>query len=262
MNGSSDVNRRDFLKKSGKAVLTVGSATVLQDLFGGCVSSGPTRIMFREEEGKPKFKTLSEGKIDLEPISLGFWGLFETLDGGSFRVRYPESVIRTYENLIGVKPAIWTGFIWRRDGLIEYRHRFFDETTEQGVIPFEFMSLKPAIREYGSLSSLIDNKNFLETIEKYAQDAAKNKKKYLCCTMRELNLSHLPWGQQPKTAKKVFEQIHQIFFDNGADPYVNWVQEVYVSDNASYGSKIGDPLRYIFDPDKIQYLGISGNVPI
>ena len=252
MNGNNDVSRRDFLKKSGKALLTVGTAAALGNLLSGCVSSGPSKPIFRIEE-EPNFKKLPEGKFELEPISLGFWGLFEIPKGDAFRVRNPNRVIKAYQDIIGVKPAIWTGFIWRRDGEIRYRHTFFDETSEMGVIPLEFLSVKPAIRRYGSLSSLIDNKDFLTTIKNYAKKVEANKKKFLCCTMRELNLSHVPWGKQPKTARKVFNQIHQVFLDNGADPYVTWFQEVYVSDNVSYGLNIGDPLRYIFDPDKIQY---------
>ncbi len=101
------MNRRDFLKKSCKASLAIGSSVALQPLLNGCVS----QIKPFKEEGPVIYPKLSGQKIQspehygLDGCMVGFFngGVFSFSDRG---VGYlMELILKRYEKK-GIQPSV------------------------------------------------------------------------------------------------------------------------------------------------------------
>ena len=123
--------------------------------------------------------------------------------------------------------------------------------SEKGSIPFYYKDLTHDIRTHG-FNNLIDNPIFTRETKAYARGIVDYGKPLFLSTMREMNASWFPWGNRPKTAKKVWKYMWQIFEDEGANEYVTWVWEAY----CPFGN-VSAP-RYYYPGDKyVDWIGLS-----
>lgn len=167
-----------------------------------------------------------------------------------FKLRYPDY----YKRRIGQMPKIFIPYYGRMDSP---RPNFLTELVEsisdQGAIPFVYIMIDTYIGLHG-FKNLVDNKEFREDLTKYARDIVKFGKPIFVCTMHELNGDWYVWGQQPKTAKKVWKDMWQIFEDNGANEYATWVWEVFCQEASSWADY---PERYYPGDNYVDWIGLS-----
>jgi len=234
---SKEIDRRDFLKKTGQAALAVGSGLTLDALLSSCAT-----IMFKEEPpviyphigqpGQNKVQPPAEGcYIGFHPDNFDF---YEQVTG-----KKPKVVIPSWHTFCGPFPS---------DDI--------KDISSQGAIGHLFKDIWTDAQAYG-LKNLVDNKEFTKDITEYAKDIVKCGKPFFVCTMREMNLSSRswPWAGQPKVVKEVWKHMWQIFEDNGANQYATWVWEVYCTED--HFKEIDNPEKYYPGDKYVDWIGLS-----
>jgi len=251
---AGDITRRDLIKNTS-TFIAYSSIAGLSGLINGCATPFTSHI----DPEIVEYPRLKEHKI--QPLKngcyIGFMGCWERKPsdwnpGKSIDSYYKLS---TYKDNIGHYPAILT-----RDPIysfmsLQFPYGFVTGSRDIDFIPLLYYSVKPAIKEHGSLKNLLDNKKFISDTENYAKKITLLEKPMFVCTMMELNLGMWPWGKQPDTAKKIWKQIWNIFEDQGANEYATWVWEVYCK---SPGANWVDyPLRYYPGDKYVDWIGLS-----
>ena len=251
MNMDWNVNRRDFLKSTGKTAIAIGGASGIQSLLNGCVS----QIKPFKEEAPVIYPKLNGQKIQSPENGsyIGFHGCWED-SAENFRVKEPESIFRAYESFMGHVPKILLNYSHRSDGAMRYRPDFFDQTHNYGVIPYDFLSINYGIHYYGNFKKLFNNKSFDELIIRYAKHVADNKIPMFITTMRIPNGRAFKWCRDPQRFKAMWKHIWQIFEDVGANDYATWVWSVATPE--TYCGSIGNPNAYYPGDIYVDWIGL------
>jgi len=235
------MNRRDFLKTTGKTALIISGASGIQGLLNGCVS----QIKPFKEEVPVIFPKLKGQKI--QPPDAGcFLGIYSFVDSP-----------RDWFTLkIGVEPKISTPMVRTFEVYDKFPKTLAERISESETIPFFYLDLTKYIEPHG-FKNLIENKEFAERIKKYADDIVEFGKPIFISTMRELNGNWFPWGHNPKIAIKVWKHMWNIFEQRGANEYTTWVWEIYCP-NGAPSSIIGNPNSYYPGDQFVDWIGLSG----
>jgi len=227
--GEGTINRRDFLKKTGQALVAIGGPELLATSGSGSA----------QEKGQK-----------VQPPETGCYiGLHH---GGKISEYYGGFVDK-----VGKKPKIitppigWQSNVLKRDPPPK---DVLEMLTSWGAIPFLYRHLIEDIQMYG-FSNLVTSKEFQQDITKYAQAMTEYGKPFLFTTMHELNIDAWPWSKQAGTAKKVWQTMWDIFEDNGANKYATWVWEVYTAGTAV--TWVDDPEWYYPGDKYVDWIGLS-----
>ena len=225
------IGRRDFLKKTGQAMVALGGLELL-------TTSG---FASAQEKGK---------KI-LPPETGCYWGYFRDQPQ---KKAYEDWMAKT-----GAQPKFtvfppdpgtpdWKPKEFRKD-LLDYIASFNPAT------PIVYRLLTGDIKEHG-FSNLVTSKEFQQDITRYAQAITEYKKPFFFDIMPQINADWFSWGRQPKTAKEVWKYIWQIFEDNGANQYATWTIEFKPTERFK-GNQVDLPERYYPGDQYVHWIGFS-----
>ncbi len=232
------ISRRDFLKKCGQAVVTIGGGATLDAFLGGCapISSVEKVPVIYPPLGGHKVQPPEDG------CYIGFhrdyWNPFD------------ESMVKK----IGGTPKIMVISADMAVNPTSFPQRAVTYVTSKDAIPFVHRDLGIDIFLHG-FKTLVDNKEFRRGMKKYAKELVIFGKPIFVSTMGELNGDWFPWGKKSETAKKVWQLMWQIFEDNGANEYATWVWEVYTP---AAGNRKIDPAQNYYPGDAyVDWIGLS-----
>ena len=246
--------RRDFIKSTGKVALALG-ATALIPSCGMKIIREPediSTIKFDIDDNPDKINLPKNG------CAIGFHGLWERKpsDWNPKKDNAPKFLLNTYKNQIGHVPAILTRYSAYSDMMMLFPATFVHDVAESEVIPFVYMSILAPLKEYGSLSGLIDNLKFRQETQNYAQGLIDLGQKAFICTMREINIETHPWTRQPRNdVKRLWRQMHNDFEEVGANKYATWIYEPSTMVSQNYGKST---MFYYPGDEYVDYIGWSG----
>ena len=272
---ANEIDRRDFLRKStdvglGLAGLLYGVdrfANFLENSLEGKLSLSPQEaeamgcapgLLYFKEEPPVIYPPLKGHKVQPpeDGCLIGFFSEYAIMMPGFRRNTDTTSFIDRYDNQLGKKPFILS---------LLGHHRIFADFPTEDAVSTASRGVTPLIyAEVGSvkLEDIASGKHD-RGIKKFADGAVKFGEEYggfFVCTMREMNIGREycpgPWGGQPKTAKKVWKHMWQIFEDNGANQYATWVWEVYCPEIRG-GRFVDNPEMYYPGDQYVDWIGLS-----
>jgi hypothetical protein len=218
--GDKDMDRREFLKKSGQTALAICTGLTLEELVSGCAT--PDSLIPGSEAGVI-YPALSGQKIQPPEVGcyIGFEGVWER-SRYAFVYTEPRQVLSAYQDQIGKVPITFMNKVANTMVIPVYPEKFMEEVHEVGCIPFSHYDVNKAIHEYGSLEALIDNQDFIDETRQYAREVSDHKIPHFVSTMRNPNGTYFPWCGRRKEFIRLWRDIWQIFEDEGANQYATW----------------------------------------
>lgn len=168
---------------------------------------------------------------------------------------------------VGVSPNM-SGYFQGFDS--DFRADAVQRSWAKGQLPFltwETQPLKAANNlntqpDY-ALSKIIGG-DYDAYLTKYAKAVAANKQPLAIRLDQEMNADWYPWGENTNGNSKgqfvqMWDHVHQIFADNGANDYVVWVWSPNRVDNLnSTQSQQAYLANYYPGPDEVDWVGMSG----
>jgi len=245
-----DLSRRDFLKKTGQAALSISGGVTLEALLSSCAT-----ITFKEQ-APVIYPRLKGHKV--QPPENGCFIGFYGGEGSYSRWGSTHQDANTYACKVGKKPKIM---------IIDLRYSsssFFPTRIVEDIaaeaIPFVYRDLTNDIARCG-FRELMNDKCFREGLEEYARDIIEFGRPIFFSTMREMNSSRRdlrPWkGRLPGDVKKLWKYMWQIFEDNGANEYATWVWEIIPPENRPNSDDLARPDVYFPGDKYVDWIGLS-----
>jgi hypothetical protein len=231
-----DIERRDFLKGTGKAALG------LAGLLTGC---SPTL--------KETRKDVESIKWDCNPIlPIPAEGCYAATNEEIYWLGEEKRIVTNFRESYGIPPA----FNNARGKYAVFNYAFpaghCKEIIEHGVIPVMVYSIKP----FSGFKPIIKGK-FDDHIKEFANKVAKFEHPIVLLPFvqpTEPYRSYTPWaGYPPNQYKDAWVRIHDLFSKEGANRNTIWSSKLQVGSWPSF--TYPDPFAYI-PPE--QYIDIIG----
>jgi hypothetical protein len=201
---TKNIDRREFLERTTKAIIG------LAGLLSGCATTSfneTAPVIYPPLKGH-KVQPPENGCL------IGF-GL-----QGSWSV---------YERATGKRPAIMPAWVSAGGFISGFPNRYTDHFAKASIIPFPIAGVQHMDLEE------IANGQKDKYIEAFAEGSVKFGQQYggfFYDPMWEFNIDKRyatwSWADQPKSFKRAWQHMWQIFEDKGANDYVTWVIEYHV----------------------------------
>lgn len=258
------LSKRDFIKTLSKA--STGSAfglTILQFLKGAAATgllieaarnlTGCAAMEIGAEENVI-YPSLPGKKIQ-PPENGCFFGMHYARPG-YFGDIWADTHL---ESEIGRTPMIvippWqamdsahTGGLFSRKKTVE------DLMSSEGTITF-INKMIPYYLVGVDFEKVAEDKTFIRDHTEYAREIVKKGRPIFFTTMHEMNVPIWPWSGNREGFKNTWRRMHEIFDQEGANKYVTWVFEPYVT---TTWDKVGSGWNYYPGDEYVDWQGISG----
>lgn len=217
-------SRREFLKRSGKAVAFTGISALTFESIIGCA---PILRETREDVINQKWEANSIIPVPKE-------GCYTGLSKFNFRISvedYEQNIVRfieEYADQILKPPAIYAvaaTFVLRATNENFPTHRCL-AANSKGATPLIKYQVQP-FKNFGEITA----GKFEKEIKEFAVKAKEYGKPYFFVPFAEANsekITGVPFGSQsPKGFKEAFVYMHRMFKDLGANQNTVWVASFY-----------------------------------
>jgi hypothetical protein len=247
MNGHlyfSNMSRRDFLSKTAKTVMAVGTGLTLEGLLANCAT-------VKVPESEPNLYPDLPGQKIQPPKNgclVGLMRHYATISYTGNVSKDAGRIIDYYQEKLGKKPAFFS--LCCGVGATYFPQEEMEGLATRGVIP----NILP---EYPQLDE-ISKGNYDTALTNVAKEATQYGKQhggFFYTPMWHPNGKGYFWCGNSTGVKNAWKHVWQIFEDNGANEYATWLWEV--ATNESYCGHADNPHSYYPGDKYVDWIGFS-----